>query len=346
MRTKYIDIKDYLSDLIGKGQDGGILPSERQLCTYMDASRVTVRRAIGELENDGLIRRQKGKGAFINKRHKKQGTLNLFLGIPEKLGRYIGETPVVGCIDNVINRDIALHIFNTRGDISESVKRAMKYNTHGVIGIQPSEPDYRVYEELRKRGYPVLLINRIIKNSHYNYVSTDYFTDGFRSTEFLINKGHQKILFAGLSKQLHFSGHIYDGYISALQKNNIVPFKNDLTYTFPLNLSLDTLFTDAASDFSAKIKTLDFRAVVVASKRILEDMVLPAFAAHGIRIPEDVEIVVHDRISADCPTKKYIHEIIQRDYEIGNRAIEELEKIVRGKAGRSRVLVPSDFVIK
>jgi GntR family transcriptional regulator, arabinose operon transcriptional repressor len=345
MRTKYIEIKDYLSDLIGKGEDGGILPSERQLCEYMDVSRVTVRRAIGELEHDGLIKRQKGIGAFINKKNGSQGALNLFLGIPEKIGGEVVEPPIIGCIDSVINRDIALHLFNTRGDISKTVERVTKYDTHGVVGIQPGKPDYPVYEELRKRGYPVLLINRIIKNSHYSYVSTDYPANGFRSTEYLLNKGHQKILFVGLSSQLHYSSHIHKGYVEALQKNGINDYET-MTFYFPENMPLDSFFVDVARDFSDRIRQFDFSAVVVASGGIFEKVVLPVFNKHTIKIPEDVEVVVHDRVTAGCPVKKYVHELIQPDYEIGVRAIIELEKLVKGQRGKVRELIPSEFVIK
>jgi GntR family transcriptional regulator of arabinose operon len=345
MKTKYINIKDYLNGLIRDGVDGGALPSEHELCEYMNASRVTVRRAIGELENDGLIRRQKGKGSFISKRKRHRGVLNLFMGIPEKIGRYIGETPVAGCIDSVINRDIALHIFNTRGDISETVERAARYGTHGVIGIQPSKPDYLVYEELRKRGYPVLLINRIIKNSHYSYVSTDYPGNGFSATEFLIEKGHRRILFAGVSKQLHYSQQLHEGYKHAMIKNGF-GYSQELTYFFPDGLPLDSFFAEARGDFSARHKIFDFTALVVASGRIFEDVVLPALIKHDIKIPEDIEVVVHDRLSTDCPYKKYVHEMVQPDYEIGMRAVLELEKIARREKGKARVLISSDFITK
>ena len=41
---------------------GDLLPSEAELCRAMNISRNTVRQAIGELEEEGLVVRKRGKG--------------------------------------------------------------------------------------------------------------------------------------------------------------------------------------------------------------------------------------------------------------------------------------------
>lgn len=44
---------------------GDLLPSETELCRVFDISRNTVRQAIGELEEEGLVVRKRGKGTFV-----------------------------------------------------------------------------------------------------------------------------------------------------------------------------------------------------------------------------------------------------------------------------------------
>ena len=43
---------------------GGKLPSENELSLEYEASRVTIRQALAKLEADGLIDKQRGRGAF------------------------------------------------------------------------------------------------------------------------------------------------------------------------------------------------------------------------------------------------------------------------------------------
>lgn len=57
---------------------GGKLPSESELSTEYGASRVTVRQALAKLEADGLIDKQRGRGAFL-KANRRRNVLDLFL---------------------------------------------------------------------------------------------------------------------------------------------------------------------------------------------------------------------------------------------------------------------------
>lgn len=68
-KPKYIWLIQQLSELLDLLQANGenCIPSERELCTSYQVSRITVRRALAELEARGKIYRIQGKGAFVNK---------------------------------------------------------------------------------------------------------------------------------------------------------------------------------------------------------------------------------------------------------------------------------------
>lgn len=65
---QYQQVAEQLRDEIlnGEYEEGDKLPSEKRLCDYFGVSRVTVRHALKILENEDLIYKKQGMGAFVN----------------------------------------------------------------------------------------------------------------------------------------------------------------------------------------------------------------------------------------------------------------------------------------
>jgi len=65
----YLQIQEYLAEQIVSGElkPESRIPSERELSTELGVSRMTVRRAITELVNEGLVERVHGAGTFVAK---------------------------------------------------------------------------------------------------------------------------------------------------------------------------------------------------------------------------------------------------------------------------------------
>ncbi len=63
----HYQLRELLRDEIASGRWGvdQRLPSERELCEAFDLSRTTIREAIDALVNEGLLRREKGRGTFV-----------------------------------------------------------------------------------------------------------------------------------------------------------------------------------------------------------------------------------------------------------------------------------------
>ncbi len=66
----YAQVRQTLEERIGSGalQEGDFLPPEPQLCAELGVSRITLRRAVGELCEAGLLVRQQGRGTVVARR--------------------------------------------------------------------------------------------------------------------------------------------------------------------------------------------------------------------------------------------------------------------------------------
>jgi GntR family transcriptional regulator len=63
----YFQLKQLITDEI-RGErwlPGERIPSEHSLCDHFGVSRTTVRQALAELESEGLLHKEKGRGAFV-----------------------------------------------------------------------------------------------------------------------------------------------------------------------------------------------------------------------------------------------------------------------------------------
>lgn len=75
----YMQLKNILTKQINDEfyHDGQKLPSERELCDMFKVSRMTVRQALAELENTGLIKKYQGKGTYVSKPKVEQELLKI-----------------------------------------------------------------------------------------------------------------------------------------------------------------------------------------------------------------------------------------------------------------------------
>ena len=64
----YFQLRENLTQKIlsREWEPGARIPTEKELCEMYDVSRITVRKALDELEQLGYIVRRQGKGNYVN----------------------------------------------------------------------------------------------------------------------------------------------------------------------------------------------------------------------------------------------------------------------------------------
>jgi GntR family transcriptional regulator len=65
---RYIEIADYLRELVEQARPGQRLPSDAELCEKFDVSRMTARQAVAILANEHLLERKAGSGTYATGR--------------------------------------------------------------------------------------------------------------------------------------------------------------------------------------------------------------------------------------------------------------------------------------
>ncbi len=91
----YIQVKAAIKKQIenDEWQKGTQLPGEPELCQMFDVSRTVIRQALKDLEYEGLIIREKGKGTFVDKPRIAQGMFQELTGFYQDMVKR-GLTPV------------------------------------------------------------------------------------------------------------------------------------------------------------------------------------------------------------------------------------------------------------
>ncbi|MDV4152251.1 GntR family transcriptional regulator [Clostridium sp. AL.422] len=85
----YYQLKNDLISKISEGvwKPGECISSERELCEIYGVSRMTIRQAIGELVQEGVLLRIKGKGTFVCEQTFKQKDMMSFSEIVKQMGK-------------------------------------------------------------------------------------------------------------------------------------------------------------------------------------------------------------------------------------------------------------------
>lgn len=76
-QTRYAEIAEFLRGVIAESEPGDRLPSDTELAAKFAVSRMTARHAVQVLEQEGLLKREQGRGTFVAPR-----TVPRLLGSP------------------------------------------------------------------------------------------------------------------------------------------------------------------------------------------------------------------------------------------------------------------------
>jgi GntR family transcriptional regulator, arabinose operon transcriptional repressor len=209
---KYRQILDSLKDAIAAGEyaSGQRLPSESELVRVFSASRVTVNRALRELQLMGLIERRAGSGSYVRASVATGYTFGLL--IPELGLTEIFEPICRGMAETQLEEHHVLLWGKSPGDSSSLENDAkdlcQQWIAKKVSGVffapleltgHADEVNRRMMGFLEQAGLPVVLIDRDLvpfpQRSRHDLVGIDNRRAAYVLTRHLVEAGCRRMVF-------------------------------------------------------------------------------------------------------------------------------------------------------
>ena len=308
MQKKYERIVSWVQTEIENGalSRGDKLPSENELMERFRVSRQTVRRAMEELTEKGVVEGRRGGGTYVtvNTRRYAAGKEiriavmltyvdtyifpSIIKGIESVLSSE-GCTLQIAMTDNAVEKERMLlkefiHTQSVDGIIAETVKSALP------------NPNMELYREIENMGIPVLFVNSYYKELDIPHISMDDRKAGYLAAKHLAECGHTRI--GGIFKADDGQGHLrYAGYTDALMEQEIKIRGDQVIW-------IDSEELRTMGEESAKfLKRLKGCTACVCYNDETAYKIVEIFRKAGHRVPEDLSVVGIDNsgLAKFCP---------------------------------------------
>lgn len=352
---KYRQIFETLFSELGAGvfRPGQKMPSEAALVKRFGASRVTVGRAMRELQLQGLVERRAGSGTYAKAGAASGLTFglivpDLFRGeIFEPICRGLAEAPNAAHHVLLWGRGAADASGESRSE--KALKLCAQYIERRVSGvffcpvdIPPPEDraNEQVLSALERARIPVVLLDRDCvpypRRTRHDLIGIDNRRVAHRATEHLIGLGARRIGFARYTTPAETIQMRLAGYRDALQAAGL-PAKAS---------AVVTLDADAPEKNAAALRTLDIDGLVCANDPTA-GLAMHGLMALGKRVPDDVRIVGIDDVRYASLLPVPLTTVRQPCREIGMSAMSAmLERLIRPDMPPRDILLECPLIVR
>ena len=331
---------------------GNKLPSESELVDRFGASRPTVRRALAQLESEGLVQRRMGSGTVVSHRSQPQA-LVFGLLIPELGTTEIFEPICQGISQAYVERQHDLlwgpAFLKDAPNEAQAQHLCRYYIERKVSGVffapmehfaGGDELNLSVARALDEAGIPIVLLDRDVAlfpaRSKYDLVGIDNHRAGYVLTTYLIETGSRRVAFLAMPYSAHTVDARVGGYQAALNIRLGYDAKPLVKWTDPGDVAavkgfLDTVKPDAiicANDYTAA-------------------QLMATLSAIGIQVPSQIRVAGIDDVKYARLLQTPLTTIRQPCLEIGSTALlAMLDRIARPAAPSRDFIVDFQLVIR
>jgi DNA-binding LacI/PurR family transcriptional regulator len=349
---KYRQIYDAVKAGIDSGayQKGQRLPSELELGRRFGASRLTVNRALRELQLGGLIDRRAGSGSYVSGVIEPGYTFGLL--IPE-LGQTEIFEPICRGMAEVGLDEPHVLLWGKSPTSSHDVERHA-YESCGqwiakkVSGVFFAPLEYtsrkdainlRIAELLADAGIPVVLIDRDVVpfpgRSRHDLVGIDNRRAAYALTQHLIERGCRRLIFVGRYESAPSCIARSVGFREALQDAGLWT-ANAIHHVNPTDAAdVQRVVADAAVDG------------VICSNDFTAAHVMRAFEALSRRVPADVRVAGFDDVKYANLLPVPLTTVRQPCAQLGEAAVRAMiERLDNPRMPARDILLDFELVVR
>ena len=180
----------------GRIAPGDKMPSEHELCSHYALSRSSIRKVLDCLEQKGLIRRQPGIGTFVCG-NEPVTEKPVVIAMPE-LPPFSYAYSITAAIQNIVSEQNCRLVTINPKQLNENDR--FPFDAFAFIDVGGLSKER--LQELARRGFPCIAINRIWKE--VSCFSIDFYEDARRAVRLLRKFGMKRI---GAVKWQHIFPH-------------------------------------------------------------------------------------------------------------------------------------------
>ncbi len=208
-----------------------------------------------------------------------------------------------------------------------------------ITPVYRLDPTAVIYEELRKRGTPVVLLgHKAPFCQQFVNVETDDLAASYAATRHLLELGHRRIAFFGGSPAVPAAQERLEGYRRALRESDIQP---DDRLIFAAGGTIE-------EGEKAALQMLNETPGATAVQAVNDLVAIGAatvFLQQGLRIPHDLSLVGFGNVLISEHFRVPLTTVRQPKFRLGAAAMDSMLRVLRGEQPNTKRL-PAELAIR
>ena len=342
--------KEIQSGLLKRGDR---LPSEAELVRRFGASRITVGRAVRDLQAAGLVERRAGSGSFV-RAPQAAGALSFGLLIPDLGETEIFEPICQGMMSSPLAREHALVWGSLHGAGSSKEERAWhlcgQYIERRVSGVffaplelpagKKDDVNHRIADALDRARIPIVLLDRTVAayphRGHHDLVGIDNRRAGYVITEHLLQLGSRRIGFVAVPNTAATVNAREAGYREALY-----------SWEVPVDRTLIRRMDPADAESVRALMSSSHPDAIVCANDWTAARLMRTLMQLDYAIPGEVRLVGIDDAEYASLLPVPLTTLRQPTRQIGDAALTAmLERVARKDLPARDILLHSELVVR